>query len=264
MAEIGAYDAEHRGLVIGLASYLSEIFDPAEDLWDCCPHGSQCWRRPQKPPPPHRFRVPFVGPRYQSRRILLVGMNSRDDGMHLEEFKTMAGVLVSLRDGRTTWGKSAFHYRAAILVSLLSAAQDGQSSELRPAPEDLIESLLASARVQAVQCAPGPLEARRGPKPPMWSNCPPLVVSEQIRALNPRVIVLLGTQTLRAIQRFSGLEHEWSTRWRDGGNCFARGTIQAGNDHADLFATYHPSAAGWTRSLNALRDSLVQQPLTLA
>ena len=52
---------------------------------------------------------------------------------------------------------------------------------------------------------------------------------------------------------------EWSTLWRDAGNnCFARGALSIGKDSAGLFAIYHPSAAGWHRSLEQMTISLAR------
>jgi hypothetical protein len=62
MAAVGDYDAEHEALIDRLREQLAAKLDPERDLWDCCPAGRDCWRHREKPPSPHRFRVPYVGP----------------------------------------------------------------------------------------------------------------------------------------------------------------------------------------------------------
>jgi hypothetical protein len=260
MERLGGFDAAHRSLV----DHLDAVLAPQTDLWDCCPLAADCWRPGViRPPTPHQYRVPYVGPQYMSRGIVLVGMNSRDDGLSDVAFRGMADMLASFRSGRRSWG-GPFQYRAARLVGLLAASQDAGPLDEEPSLDKLADLLLESARVQAVQCSPGPMNSRRSPRPQMWRNCPSLIVEEQIRVLNPSVVALLGTGTLRAIQRLEALKVQWNSLWRENNNCFARGTLQAENQTAALFALFHPSYVGrWTRSITALKQSLEEHPVHL-
>lgn len=265
MGRLGEYDSRHRSLVERLTDQLETLVGLQEDLWDCCPCGARCWGvRVVRPPSPHHARVPYVGPRYLERRILIVGMNSRDDGEYDVAFRGMADMLESFRGGRRSWG-GLFQYRVARLVYMLAASQDARSVDDEPSLDDLANVLLASARVQAVQCAPGPLESRRSPNREMWKNCPPFVVSEQIRLLEPTVVALLGTKTIRVIQRLKDLKVQWAGLWRENHNCFARGRLHPSGRGGDIFALFHPSyVGGWNRSLAALTRSLYAERLELA
>jgi len=70
------------------------------DLWDCCRHGTDCWGPKVVRPNRMHYRVPYVGPAYVSWRILLVGMNGRDDGSIAAEFRGMAEIIRTFRSGR--------------------------------------------------------------------------------------------------------------------------------------------------------------------
>ncbi len=97
----------------------------------------------------------------------------------------------------------------------------------------------------------------------MWSNCPPLVLGDQLEILAPRAVVLLGTATHRSVQALPGLKVSWDPPWKDNERCFARGEIMIGTDSVPVFALSHPAAARWNRALSTLSSSLVGWPMTV-
>ena len=257
MSGLGPVDPELTRIVERLVEHLDEVLAPEAQLWDCCPHGDQCWRRVAQTPAVMHYRVPYAGPHYPTRRIALVGMNSRDDGGIDAEFRTTAGAIDAFRGGSSAWG-GQFHFRAARAVSLLAAAQDRRELADQP-PPSLVDDLLASARLQAVQCAPD--GGRRSPTSTMWRHCPPLLLAGQLEILEPRVIALLGVATHRAVQQLDPLDVEWNSPWRENGNAFARGSACIGERRIPVFALSHPAAARWGVSLRTLRQSLEATPL---
>ena len=261
MSGLGHVYPEQTLIVERLVEHLDEVLAPHVQLWDCCRHGERCWRRAAQTPSIMHYRVPYVGPRYPTRRIALVGMNSRDDGRIDAEFRTTTEVIGAFRRGSRDWG-GPFHFRAASAVSMLAAAQDGRELAERLPPPRVVDDLLGSARLQAVQCAPGPEDSRRSPTSKMWRNCPSFLLAGQLEILEPRVIALLGVATHRSFQRLGPLEVEWNSPWRQNGNAFARGFARIGPRRIPVFALSHPAAAGrWTASLRTLRDSLEATPL---
>ena len=112
-------------------------------------------------------------------------------------------------------------------MNIIAASQDHRPAVEHPTPAIVADTLLASARVQSVQCAPGPIDNRRQPDGSgMWKNCPELVVVHQLEILKPRVVALLGTETHRRLQQIEALGTRWDRGWRREDNCLARGTIE--------------------------------------
>ncbi len=262
LENLGGYDRDHLALVDRLTAGLEAKFKPDKDLWDCCPNAAECWHsKVEKPEAPHRYRIPYVGPRYLSSGVLIVGMNSRDDGKSDAAFRGMAEYRTTLHSGRRAWG-GQFQFRAATLVGLLIASQRGESLEGIPGLGELAERLLASARLQAVQCSPVN-RARRSPAKEMWSRCPPFVAEAQFQVLKPTAIALLGAETRRRVQALAALDIQWDVPWDPGSPGWARGTAEVGgNERAEIFALYHPAAVGgWGKSVGKLRDSLATRPL---
>jgi hypothetical protein len=204
--------------------------------------------------------VPFVGPGYPRRRIVIVGMNTRDDGGIAEHFIGMRAIMEALRSGRRTYGRSRFHYRAGCATAILAANQDGVTPIVNPPPQELVDPILASARIMAVQCAPA--HGRRSPTSQMWANCPPMVMADQLEILEPRVVALLGQQTHASVQTLERFEVHWDTYWRDNERCFARGSAMIGGRRIPLLALSHPASSRWSRSLEVLTESLAKRPLT--
>src|SRR5581483_1066425 len=123
---IGHYDAPHTRLVTQVVAGLDATLARDCDLWECCRHGEDCWRGAAARPQRMHYRAPYVGPKYLDRRILIVGMNSRDDGRFDSEFHATAEVLKCFRSGEPSYG-GLFHYRVGLLVSLITAGQDGMA-----------------------------------------------------------------------------------------------------------------------------------------
>jgi hypothetical protein len=198
-------------------------------------------------------RLPWIGPQYPQRRILLVGINSRDDGNALAEVDAIDWILPALRGGRRqVGGRSSFHFRAAAAADAVARSQDGRPLDAEPAPQKVADVLMAIARVQAAQCSP--LGGRRGPTPEMIGNCPPLLLAPQLEVLDPRVVIALGHPAHVGVQR--AVPVRWWSPWDENEECFARGVATIADRHATVFALHHPATSGWVRSFRALIDSL--------
>lgn len=207
------------------------------------------------------YRLPYVGPNYPARRIVVVGMNARDRGLIDDEYKAVREVVKTFERGERKWG-GYFHFRAACAVAALAAAQDGVEPALRPRPEALVDPLLSSARIQSVQCAPGPPSSRRSPTSRMWENCPPFVMADELELIQPRAVVLLGVETHRRFQELTSLRVRWSTSWREGNRCFARGSAQVRERRFPVFALSHPASSRWSEAMATFVENLNDEGLS--
>ena len=232
-------------------------------LWESCPHAEACWRRDHGTrPEPMSARIPYVGPDYPDHRIAVIAINSRDSGHAEDEVKATANVIQSLNAGHREYGyRSYFHYRVASVVHAVKSATS-QSLEARPDPRTVSGSLLASARLQAVQCSPEST-SRRTPTGAMVRNCPEFLLRGQLEILAPRVLLLFGAAAHQAIEH-PPFDVEWITSWQGSGRCFSRGQTTFAGQAMTILAFHHPSAAGWTRSWQTCLDELRSRPLSPA
>ncbi len=134
MEVLGSGGSEHEVLIERLLARLDAVFGRDRDLWESCQHAAACWGPRVTRPKEMRYRVPYVGPGYFSRRLVLVGMNSRDAGAIADEFATTAKVVQQFGKGSRDWG-GPFHYRAASALAVVAAAQDRRARDDDPAPQ---------------------------------------------------------------------------------------------------------------------------------
>lgn len=237
------------------ARTIDESVDADGPLWKTCRNCDECWRRVGRDRFPERMqpRLPWIGPRYPQRRILLVGINSRDDGDSLAEVDAIGWILDGLRAGRRqVGGRSSFHFRAAAAADAVARSQDGRPLDVAPEPRQVADALLGIARVQAVQCAP--LGGRRGPTPEMVAKCPPFLLGAQLENLAPLVVIALGHYAHVGVQR--AVPVRWSSLWRENDGHFARGVATIAQREAAILALHHPAASSWAGSFRSLIGSL--------
>lgn len=261
LERIGPVRSEQTALIRRCVGFIDRQIPEGPPLWEACPRADVCWRRDQGPrPKPMSVRIPYVGPDYPNRRIAVVAINSRDCGRAGDEVRATAEVLASLRAGRREYGRrSFFHYRVACAIYDAIRSLDGEAINELPDPSIAGGSLLASARLQAVQCSPQST-SRRTPTPEMLQSCPEFLLRGQLEILEPRVLLLFGEAAHQAIEK-PPLVVEWDTTWQDSGHCFSRGQTILADQGMTALAFHHPSYVRWSRSWNAYRSSLRSNPL---
>lgn len=260
LEKLGRLDPKQHQLLTGCRDLINKRIPAEEPLWQACRHADVCWRREAgEKPEPMLARLPFIGPQYPSKRIAVVAINSRDDGLPDAEVRAAVQVVRRLRSGHRDYGRNSyFHYRVAAAVHAAVASQAGAPPDDKPRPEDAADSLLASARLQAVQCSPIGT-SRRTPTPEMTDNCPEFLLRGQLELLAPDLLILLGHPAHRAIEA-PKLEMHWETTWAQSGRCFSRGRTNLAGRPLTVCALSHPSSRGWQRSWHAYLDSLTDQP----
>lgn len=230
-----------------------------EALQSCCPSAAACWQgRPTDRPV--LARLPWVGPRYEDTRVVVVGLNAQTHGGLWDEAHCVIRAGQQLRlgrqrffgaDGRTT---SWFHYRSAVVAALLTdlvAARD----PVVPSPAASTEALQCTARIQAVQCVPG-TNARRTPTRTMLRSCPDRVLWPMIDCLGPRVIAVLGTEPRQALERHFG------TRLEPLSGLLHTGEISLATGTARVVALRHPSSGYGMQSIYALQAAISTGEIT--
>ena len=225
-------------------------------LWKCCTHSAECWSRLDGP----EFRstdrggitLPWVGPDYEKSRVALMGLNLVKSGGLLDEISITASTIEAFAAGRMkVWDHTWFQYRSTAMLAAVLAALDGRPFEDGsdpPAPETLIESLLRTARIQAVKCSPWG-EGSSPPTPEMKRLCPKALMPTDLEILKPRVLLVVHKDARGALWQLTGGK---VNRWHDQPGLTV-GTATLGSEPFTVIGVTHPSARGsWRKSWNLL------------
>ncbi len=221
---------------------------PCHPLYSTCQRAPECWRTVKavhRPPPgnceAHIFR-PWVGPRYQDSRLLVVGLNMNGwggyDAFHRREgiphaktelevksklFRNpkYAGSLFEVRMLACAWAV----LRTAGLETPFNSFQELEitaRSVNATQRRQFIEGYDLIAFTNLVKCGPAPCypkdvkcggtscnEHRNGaPTQEMIMACPSHVLSKEILILNPKVILTLGKAAFAGVSGIRG-KSDW-------------------------------------------------------
>jgi hypothetical protein len=239
---------EHQGLA------------PAKALQSACADASACWHRCSTGSPVLP-RLPWVGAHYDTSRAAVVGLNAQTHSGLWDEAYCVMRADQQLRlgrqrffgaDGRTT---SWFHYRSAVIASLLTDLVAGRDPVVRP-PAASADAMQRTARIQAVQCVPGD-DARRTPTRALVRASPDRLLWPRLECLAPRVIAVLGTEPRLALER------RFDTRLEVTSALLRTGTVRLATGPALVVALRHPSSGRGMQSIYALRSAISSGELTL-
>lgn len=240
-------------LLEGCREVLTEQgLDLRQSLPLSCCSAQECWRGHQVPTDPVLPRLPWVGPRYHDSRVLVVGLNAQTHAGLWDESYCVHRACEQLALGRQRFfgadGRSTswFHYRAAVVASLLLDLVRGEPAQIRE-PAACIDALMGSARVQTVQCAPS-RDARRAPTGAMLRRCPDLGLWPMVERLAPRVIATVGAEARRALER------RYQIALEPCGPLLFAGRLGDEQHGALVFALRHPSSGFGMQSIHALQD----------
>lgn len=242
-----------------------------EPLCDVCPKSKACWpkheaktqRRP-KPKPSLEDNengsvfLPWIGPKYEPGGVVVVAINpnvaaNEDTDLLLEHAITWKWHVDGLREGKTSNGNSRFASGAMRSAAALLDAIDGQPVMDRRQPEELIDAVFRTARLQAVKCIPKRENSK--PYPAMWQHCPSLLLGDELDILRPRSILVLGEKPANEARNIDKFDEEETP-----GTEFGIGILRRRRWQADVYALPHPRAstasaaqARFARALRALQ-----------
>jgi hypothetical protein len=114
---------------------------------------------------------------------------------------------------------------------------------------ELVDPLRRIARWNAVKCSPFN-EQRSKPFREMWTNCPEMLLADEMRIAKPKVILTFGVDVFAAVERMAGFD---SVPHRDGP--LRRGTLLVDDHRVDVLGLHHPAALArryWPESHAAL------------
>jgi hypothetical protein len=187
---------------------------PEMRLHDLCPLNEVCWRGARDRLPPkdqdwNEVSRPWIGGHYESLRLLFLAINMNGSGGFFEA----TGLVLAARDeiltGRTRvrFGHDYQKYPGTMLYHRMGvyASAFVETAKFRdeippeqswPSYQNVAEAFEFMAYTNQVKCSPhddqNSKNSRSEPTGAMWENCGKYVLAEELRLLNPRVIVVLG------------------------------------------------------------------------
>lgn len=241
---------------IELLEACAEVLDSrgllyASSLQAACLNAEACWSGVAVPCEPLSPRLPWVGANYSDSRVLVIAMNPQSHRGLWDEAFCVEQALAQLALGRQRFfgvkGESTswFHYRAAVIASLLVADRLGDELSI-PDPQSAGEALRRSARIQSVQCSPAG-NNRRSPSREMLRRCPDFVLWPMVERLAPSTIAVLGTDARNSLER----RHEVVLDRVD--PLVRVGLVEReGGESVRVVALRHPSSGHGMQSITAL------------
>lgn len=258
--DYGTYVAEQWQADDGQARLVAELAEMYErrglieagqtpPLRTACACGPECWRdAPENESAPREpgISLPFVGRGYAAERTLIVAINFVDWGGLWGNWQIRGGQLRELRKGKRKIGGSDLPYAAGAFAHAVRSGMTGRTIDADPlcGPEEAADALERCSFTESVKCAPD--RHRSEPYYPMTLNCPREHLLDELRALKPKVLILLGRMPgdrLRTLTR--------SSRWQELPD-LDHGYLELDDTTIEMFSLHHPAYRGWRRSYRAL------------
>jgi hypothetical protein len=262
LAELNATQVELLAALLELYRREGVVADN-EDLPLClhCGDRNACWTTPPLEDG-NGISFPYIGPDYCGGGVVIVGMNMNEAWRLPVEFGITEIAIERLENGWRTmppWTSvrgrgSPYHYRSTRSARAVLAAQGGEDKLDVTEPQQLVPTLLATARVQAVKCQPGDEHDGRNfaPYPEMYEPCRRRFLEAELGILRPGTILAFGgpVRGLVVHALCDNLED------REDGLFIAELHREWGD--ARVYSLCHPSARGgqWTRSHERLIEIL--------
>jgi hypothetical protein len=224
-----------------------------------CPNCSICWPDPDdlelKPHGSDELFIytPWVGPRYGSFKLLVLGINMNQDSgpgklSKQEEYVSTAkrevskGRIKILKSGN--YPGTIYWHRLPTYISIL--LEKNNKIQLRwvdefPSKENISSAFDYAAITNIIKCSPNQDNGRGTPTPTMWDKCTEFILKEEINILNPDTILILGLSNYNQIKC-----HVFDVPpiELDEDDCFKRGKGYLSNKLVEFYVVVHPTAPG--------------------
>lgn len=217
-------------------------------LCDCCDHREDCWGAAMDArATPSResggIVLPWIGRHYQLGGVVVLAINPNigagdETDLLIEHAISWCHHQPGLEQNHRRHEGSAFAFGAMRSAAVLLDLLDGAPVRDRE-PCELVDALHRTARLQAVKCIPR--RTRSSPTRGMWRNCPPFLLSEELKLLRPRYLLTLGNDARGASTALTGYRPARRTRSGRG----HLGRIEFDGWTTDLFSVAHPA---WGKS----------------
>jgi hypothetical protein len=227
-------------------------------LHSACQYRSECWNDAFDRCPPEdqgwsSITRPWVGPRYEELRLVVVGENFNEYGglEALVELTEEAKVLIAEGWRRVRFGNSFKNYAGSFLWHRIGCyatafgeafgiAKSNWDNNGYPEAKDAASAYDLITFVEHIKCSPRGHKSK--PTSRMWENCGAHVLRKELLLLNPTHILVLGTSTNAWSLRQHVFDSDWCDKVQVGSVTHAK-TLLDGNILM-VWVVPHPTSYG--------------------
>jgi len=254
--ELGLYSENHHEL----------------PLHRVCSHAQSCWDHAKGRKPPEdkgwsSISRPWVGPKYNELRLVVIGENFNEYGGldALVELSEEAKDLIAEGWRRIRFSNSFDEYPGSLLWHRIGcyaaafgeacgAAQPQWDQDGYPKATDASLAYDLIAFVEHVKCSP--VGDKSHPTGAMWEHCGSHILKRELQLLAPDHVLILGTSNNAWGMREKVYDSGWKKEVRFGSVTKAIGTI--GGKSVTAWVVPHPTSRGDSagENIKTLREAL--------
>lgn len=182
-----------------------------------CKHSNTCWKGIEHRMWNEEFEgidedehcahlySPWIGNSYDALKLLVLGINMNNYGGYNAETMLANYSIKAIAKGKRKINFDApgypgtffWHRIPAYVVAFLENAnlmKPSWADDDFPSKEDVVKAFEYFAITNSIKCSPKLSEEKDKSKPTggMWENCPPFILKEEIRVLEPNKILICG------------------------------------------------------------------------
>jgi hypothetical protein len=169
-------------------------------LISSCTKSDHCWKKALNRSTNYSIYYPWIGAQYKEFKILVIGENMNDYGDINAAYNLIEKAKIDIKQhkrklfiSKTYKGTLLFH-RIGCYVASFIKSNDLNTAILKnkyPASINVAESFDYIAYTNHVKCSPKREKSEQTNE--MWENCGTHILKDEIRILNPEIILILGT-----------------------------------------------------------------------
>lgn len=217
----------------------------------------KCWGKHQVPHDRYSGIIySYVGSKYDETRLLVIGINNRANEGWINKNSESLWISKYAEEIRQKGKAFKFYDNVAKYATVWLTRNKYLEGSLEHNIDNsevlagVLENCIAFA--QAVKCNP-PKTTRQNPYNLMYVNCPSLILKEELDALKPRRILVLGLPNFDRIR--SLIEEEMGFKLkRIIGQKVRRVEFWQHANEIDLIGVYHPSLGPTGHVLSILKS----------
>lgn len=218
-----------------------------------CPNCDICWKtaKNRMPKPTDNFWTitkPWVGDKYQTKRILIVGENMNEYGGYEGAVDLTNWAREQIENGaiktfksKTYSGSFVFHRMASYATTILYHKKIlvSKYNNIWPNQKDVSKAFEYIAFTNQIKCSPIGQKSEQTSE--MWEKCGKFILKGEIRILEPEIIIILGTSDNFNNFNLRVMDSPISLKW-NGKIGFGIGELN--NKNTEIYVVPHPASFG--------------------
>lgn len=169
-------------------------------LISSCNNRNHCWEKAVKRESNYSIYYPWIGAKYDKFKILVIGENMNDYGDINAAYKLIENAKIEINKGKRRLfisknykGTLLFHRVGSYVLAMTNSSDLKNVIEKNkyPSYSNVSESFDYIAYTNHVKCSPKGKRSEQTKE--MWEYCGSHILKEEIRIINPEIVIILGT-----------------------------------------------------------------------